>query len=279
MTGPIKRLVDDADFLISGGRYEGALVQLLVAVAASSTKMFPAGTSSIDAPAVKPGRFKEMGDGEKFKRFLGTRIRKLLMPDPFEPEDGRHGFLIGFVEGMPHPEEVLYDQYRNAMIHEGKLPQGATFSPESIAGNAIGISFGATGVTFTTGLLTLLKRAVVEAPVNGVEFGLTHVRLKPMAGVDLNALTNAAASEFQTTPGRISVLLSILQEIGPACVNAPDATLRELFASAPGQRYAAGLRTDFYGPPICDRNGDLTDHGIAASRRVLESIEFIDIAT
>lgn len=279
MTGPIKRLVDDADFLIKGERYEGALLHLLVAVAASSTKMFPSGTSSIDAPAVKPGKFNEMRDGEKFKRFLGVRIRKLLLNDPFEPEDGRHGFLMGFVQGMPHPEEVLYDQYRNAKIHEGKLPQGVTFSADSSTGNAIGISFGPTGVTFTTGLLTLLRRAVVEAPINGVEFGLAHFRLIPKAGVNLDALMNSIATEFQTTPGRVSVLLSILQEIGPTCFDAPDATLRELFASARGQRHAAGLRTDAYGPPICDGNGALTDHGISASRRLLESIECVNIAT
>jgi len=279
MANPIKRAVDDADFLISGERYEGALVQLLVAVAASSTKMFPAGTASIDAPAVKPGKFKEMGDGEKFKRFLGTRIRKLLLNDPFAPEDGRHGKLIGFVQGLPHPEEVLYEQYRNAMIHEGQLPEDITFSKEVEVDNSIGISFGPSGVTFTSGLLTLLRRAVVEAPINGIEFGLAHYRVSPRAGVMLADLLNALASDFQTTQGRVSVLLSILQEIGPSSATANDVSLRKLYAAAPGSRNAAGLQTSFYGPAICDGNGQLTDHGLSLSRRLLEACDFVNIAS
>lgn len=278
MTNPIKRLVEDADFLISGERYDGALVQLLVAVGASSTKMFPAGTSSIDAPA-KPGKFKEMGDGEKFKRFLGTRIRKLLLNNSFAPEDGRHATLMGFVEGLPNPEEVLYNQYRNAMIHEGKLPTDVTFSKETAAGNSMGISFGPSGVTFTEGLLTLLRQAVVEAPINGAEFGLAHYRLTPRTGLIFADLLNALASDFQTSPGRVSVLLSILQEIGPSSVNANDATLRALYSSAAGARNSTGLRMNPYGPAICDESNALTAHGLSLSRRLLESFEFVNIAS
>lgn len=279
MAYPIQRLIDDADFLISGERYEAALVQLLVAVAASSTKMFPAGTSSIDAPAVKPGKFKEMGDGEKFKRFLGTRIRKLLLNDPFAPEDGRHDALLGFVQGLPHPEEVLYCQYRNAMIHEGQLPENVTFSKEISAGNSIGISFGPSGVIFTSGLLTLLRRAVVEAPINGVAFGLAHYRLVPRTGLSSSDLLNVLSSDFQTTPGRVSVLLDIFQEIGPPVIASNDAALRVLYAAAPGSKNTSGLQGGFSQPAICDGNGSLTDHGLSLSRRLLESFEFVNIAS
>lgn len=276
--GNIKRLVDDADYLMAGGRHESALLQLLIAVAATSKKVFPDGTLSIDQPVTRKGKPNPMPDNERFRRFVGARIRDLLMP-PLLTDTDPHGPIIGFVGGLPDPESVLYEQYRCNVVHEGGLPPDIRFSPEIDSQPGIGISFSNGTVEFSSGLLTLLRRSVTEAPVNGIEFGVRHTRLRCKDGSAVESLAQRLAPELSTTEGRATVLLDSIRQIGPQAAGATDDELRTLFANqTSSQRMRGSLCTNPYGPPFCDGGGLLTSHGLTAVQRVLAECDFVDIA-
>ena len=275
----IARLIDDADFLVEHKRYHSALTLLLVAVAASSVKMFPKGTSSIDSPP-KPGKKdRGMPDREKFLRFLGERIRKVILGDPWGPEDGRHASLMAFTEG-PQPEEVLYELYRCPLIHEGGLPQDVRFSPETEQEDA-GYGFRSLNrkLQFTHGVLRLLRAVVVDAPVNGIEFGKNFFRLVPNDSKSVHDLHNEIALSIQSSPGRVGILHVGLQEIGPSATSADDQKLRQLFLESPtGRRKPSGLRTEGPYSPICDNEGRLTENGIGVARLILRECTYVDAA-
>src|SRR5689334_9376605 len=99
--------IEDAGVLADAGRFEGALLMLLVAIAATSRKRYPVGTKSLKKPSEK------MGDGEAFKTFLRDEIWRLVR---------EHDDAIKF-RGQEIPiEDFLYKFLRCELVHEGRLP-------------------------------------------------------------------------------------------------------------------------------------------------------------
>ena len=95
----IQARIEDAGVLADNGRYEGALLMILVAVAATSRKRYPKNTG--------------VSDRDAFTRFLRDEMWELVK----DPPDG-----IEF-RGQKRPiEEFLYEFLRCELIHEGGVP-------------------------------------------------------------------------------------------------------------------------------------------------------------
>jgi hypothetical protein len=104
------RLID-AKLLYDAGRHEGALLSVLIAVAASSRLRFPKHSRSRRDPS------KEMGDGEAFETFMSEEM----------PRVGRCSVLF---RGKCHSaEQIFYKWLRNNLIHEAKLSEWILFDP------------------------------------------------------------------------------------------------------------------------------------------------------
>lgn len=279
--GNIKYHVDIADSLITQGEYRAALTMLLIAVAASSSKMFPEGTESIDNPAVKPGKFNKMGDKEKFVRFLGPRIR-IMLGFASTQDDGRHSGLPHLLSSAPDPEVFIYERCRCPQIHEAGLPETVKFMPhltESIEGISIELD-GRDGITFSSGFLTLLRRAVVESPVNGKEFGIHHFRASFDGYSDTNDFAMNNHEALGITPGRINIICSIAQGIKGAHTNISNEELElVLIKTIKQHKEDATFTLNSMGEPILTQSGELSKTGKACISLIMKNVDFIDIAS
>jgi len=141
--------IEDAGVLADAGRYEGALLMLLIAVAATSRKRYPLGTKSLKDPS------KDMGDAEAFKTFLRDEIWRLVK---------EHDDTVQF-RGKKIPiEDFLYKFLRCELVHDGKLPVDLHPMRDQ---DVITIDFDdGTGISFTPLLLTRLNDVVWRAPEN-----------------------------------------------------------------------------------------------------------------
>jgi hypothetical protein len=92
----IKTQVDDAAFLYHHNRHLGALTNLMLAVAGSSSKIFPVGTPSMSEPPSKSGKLPAMTDGEIFELFLGGRLRKIMYTETNSKDIGSSGILFSY---------------------------------------------------------------------------------------------------------------------------------------------------------------------------------------
>jgi len=140
--------IEDAGLLADKDRYEGALLMLLVAVAATSRKRYPRGTPSNDRPS------RKMSDREAFQTFLRDEIWQLVK----EHED----FVVFRDKKLPI-EEFLYEFLRNQLVHEGGL--SVDLYPHDGAVLTINKADGS-GINFKPLLLTRLNDVVWRAPEN-----------------------------------------------------------------------------------------------------------------
>ena len=102
------RLVD-AKLLYDGGRHEGALLSVLVAVAGSSRRRFLKGTKSLRDPS------KEMQDREAFETFMGDEMKRV-------------GACSVLFDGKCNSaESIFYKRLRCELAHEAKLPEWIVF--------------------------------------------------------------------------------------------------------------------------------------------------------
>jgi len=99
--------IEDAGVLADAGRFEGALLLLLVAVAATARKRYPRGTLSRKRPKEK------MGDREAFTLFLKDEMWRLV----------REHTDIVYFRGRKRPiEDFLYEFLRCELIHDAGVP-------------------------------------------------------------------------------------------------------------------------------------------------------------
>src|ERR1019366_938185 len=103
--------LEDARHLAAGGRWEGALTMILLAVAAASRAQFPKGTPS----AVDPK--KPMADREAFLAYLRDNSMKVTGPK-VSSAFAKHTGVAG--KDMS-TDEILYEFYRCSLVHEGSL--------------------------------------------------------------------------------------------------------------------------------------------------------------
>lgn len=148
----VQARIEDAGVLADNGRYEGALLMLLVAVAATSRKRYPRGTRS------KKNSGKEMGDCEAFTTFLRDEMWRLVR----EHDDFVH------YRGEERPvEEFLYEFLRCNLVHEGHTPVDLYPMRDS---DILTIDYpDGSGVSFSRLLLARLNDVVWRAPENSFE--------------------------------------------------------------------------------------------------------------
>jgi hypothetical protein len=94
----IRARVEDALFLYQSGRYEGAFLNALVAVAATARRESPE---------------RSLSDRECFEKFLDKRQRGIMKIE-----------YRGELHTVPH---IFYKWFRCELIHEGKLPIDVQF--------------------------------------------------------------------------------------------------------------------------------------------------------
>lgn len=278
-SGNIKYSVDIADLLVKQGEHRAALTLLLIAVSASSSKMFPEGTESIDCPAVKAGKTNPMGDKEKFIRFLGPRLR-IAMGFIGIPEDGRHKNLLEFSSEFPRPEEYIYKECRCPQIHEAGLPDTIKF----IANNETDLGpFSITldtkdGFSFNSGFLSLLKWIVVEAPINGIEFGKTHFRATSDSFASIEEFADKKSSSLGVSPGRIILTINILSELKSTNSHLDNENFKAFFIKKIESRNDAAFTLSSKGSPIV-RGGMITSTGLKLVNEIFQNFNFSDIAS
>lgn len=280
--GNIKRRVDDADFLIENKKYESALLLLLTAIDGSAIKVFPAKTQSITNPTrTKQNRqiVNEMGNSERYQRFLGVRIRQLLgmvlSEDEYYAKE-----LIHFVEGQDDPEVIIYKAFRCNDVHESSIPTEYhyVYSDDAVS-NQLSMEFSNGCIKFSSGFLSLLRSAIVYAPCNGSEFGINHFRIMPNAGVTEDDIYEHCAKEFGVSYGKVIVIKGVLAKIGPIVHSLGLDELSVIVARRINPGTKTGLSAPRDGKPECIRDNRFTESGKALLNYILKNSQVVDIAS
>ncbi len=152
----IRARIEDAIALYAAGRPEGALLAVLIAVAASSRRRRPEDTPS----KRKPG--KKTGDGEAFEAFLHDEMVNICRVKNYN---------VMFRGKMRLLEHVLYKWLRCELTHKGGLPSDVVFEPQENPGSMSVAIDPATGIRLSHGWLDGLVSVVVNAPENKDQFG------------------------------------------------------------------------------------------------------------
>lgn len=159
----VKDRIEDARILWENDRIEGAVIQVLIAVAGTVRKRYP----------------KPMGDSKAFKKFVIDEIEKIT--------NGPTRNIDFYFRGNPHTplEDIIYSFMRCTLVHEGCLPSDFTLTqPVPGHGKPRGRSPDGTPydcklinvlalndvLGFPVGWVWNLVRVVAEAPENKGEF-------------------------------------------------------------------------------------------------------------
>ncbi len=137
----IRNRIDDALFLWSNDRFEGAFLSALVAVAGTSKLLFP-----------------KKGDKDAFEDFLQQGIFQRVS--------------VEYLDGIHPAYHIFYKWFRCELVHEGGLPNDIKFMPDSTLGS-VGIRAGGAPekiLKISYGWFHELIRVVVNAPINKNDF-------------------------------------------------------------------------------------------------------------
>lgn len=304
----IKDLIETADRQIKYGEFKVALVLLLIAIAASSKKMFPAGTPSIDNMPKNEGKKPPpMRDDECFTRFLESRLGRIgdTSLNPIIQEDGTHkrlnddGTRNFDLPALWGPVATLiYKEIRCPIIHTGWVAADLEcIDTLSDLSGLMSLEIHDGKIIFQRGLLDILREVVVDAPCNGNEFGKKHWRLMSGEGESpsqkfndgtsfVNLLKNIGVPGY---PGRVFVLAELLEKIGPDCEILDDDALSAKFPSVMNGSNSAGLASPGVGltptgstiakpEPWITRDYRLTDTGVQVAREILRNFSYVNIS-
>lgn len=273
--GGVRKRVEDAKFNIHHGRYEAALALLLIAIDGSARKVYPKDFKSLKNPK------KDIGNRERYTRFLGVRIRQLFGV-ALDDDAYFHGDLPQFVGGIESPEDKIYVGFRCNELHESQLPSDLQYAydPKGID-NKLSLEFSNGKVHFSSGFLSLLEAVIVGAPCNGKEFGIHYYRLRPTGDVSLNEYINEISQRYGISPGRISILKELVQFIGPDVMKLSDKDLTLSLTKYLDERMPRGARTGLCtagtAEEICTWDGGITSFGLQIVRDMLQKVKLEDI--
>ena len=272
----IKQLVDDGLFLADAGRFVGALTTLLAAVSGSSRKVFP---KDVAMSRSSPG--KKMGDREAFTLFLGGRLNRVMCLLRDVPEEGASAITFWFAGKQQHIEDVLYEQFRCSLSHNGVLPAKVDFKESGgfdRNDRSYQIFIDPDFVCLQRGWINLLVEVVVQARCNAAEFGLKHHELRPKAGVDASAVFQRLKDEFGVSQGRANTMRWLVEFVGPEAVLI--ATAEQLTASL---KKAIALRlipagpTGFASRGLATDDGLFTQKGLEVARVIADAYDLVDV--
>jgi len=148
----VQARVEDAGVLADNGRYEGAMLMLLIAVASTSRKRYPRCTPSKKNPKQK------MSDREAFTTFLRDEIWRLVK---------EHSDFVVYRGKQQSIEEFLYEYLRCQLVHEGRIPIDLYPMRDS---DVLNIDYpDGSVISFSRLLLSRLNDVVWRAPENSYE--------------------------------------------------------------------------------------------------------------
>lgn len=270
----IKEQVDDADALIEQGRYKSALLLLLTAIDGSAKKKYPDGTMSICFPNDK------MRNKERYIRFLGVRLRQ-VMGICLTEEAYNYKTLPAFVHGYDNPEEIIYKQFRCELVHDGKIQDDNYYVyDENTLSETLKFEFSDGKIRFSSGFLRLLKDVITMAPVNASDFGFKSIRFEPRQGENYDEFLERISSRCDISPGRIQILIQVLEEAGRESFELNDTELAgKLTAILFGKHSAVEIRVICNArdnDPICSRVNGFTINGVKLMREITHQENIID---
>ncbi len=111
----IRARFEDAHFLLANGRFDGALLNILVAIAATSRKRYPSGSGVNDRTAFNTFMHDEL---IVFTHGAIAENFELRVPGA----DKRH-----YPDEVMRVEDLFYTYVRCALAHEGALPANVRF--------------------------------------------------------------------------------------------------------------------------------------------------------
>lgn len=133
----------DAQLLYANGRKEGALLSILVAVAATSRKRYPSGTKT---------------DHKAFTDFLAEEMPKVTRIQNFN---------VKYRNKMVSIQELFYKYVRCNLTHEAELPDDIRFETS----DQLFVNVDDDCITFSDRLIDVLATVVCNAEENSNEFG------------------------------------------------------------------------------------------------------------
>ncbi|MBI1826077.1 MAG: hypothetical protein HY287_02350 [Planctomycetes bacterium] len=152
----IRARVEDAITLFAAGRHEGALLSVLIAIAATSRRRKPDGTGS------QKHAGKLMGDGEAFEAFLADEMVNICRVQNFN---------VMFRGKLHRLEHILYKWLRCELAHKAGLPSDVVFDSPTVPGQMSIAVDPNTGIRLSHGWLDGLVNSVVNASENRDQFG------------------------------------------------------------------------------------------------------------
>ncbi len=145
----IRDRIEDAKILWEAGRLEGAIVQVLIAVAGTVRKRYP----------------RPMSDCKAYTNFIRDEIAKITNGPTINVDfyyDGKHHVAL---------EHIIYKFIRCGLVHNGCLPKTITMTQPVISdGKLFNLLDLSDVMGFPIGWIWNLIRVVAEAPENGNEF-------------------------------------------------------------------------------------------------------------
>lgn len=141
----IRKRLEDAQFLFANERFDGALLSVLVGIAATSRKRRPVPTK----------------DRVAFESFLGEEMIVVT-------GGGVANYNVMFREEMMPLQKLLYKFVRNELAHEGKLPKDVKFVDGEPG--RVSLEVQPEAITLSKSWMEGLMKCVQFAPENGDEF-------------------------------------------------------------------------------------------------------------
>ncbi|MEX2306143.1 MAG: hypothetical protein WD738_01025 [Pirellulales bacterium] len=141
----IRQRLEDARTLSAAGSQDGALIQVLIAAAATSRKRYARGKYS---------------DGDSFKNFIYDEMGVIT---------GGPKYDVAFpFQGEKTPlEDILYVHLRNQLVHEGEMPETIVFTEPAFKDGVIHHTLHlGSPLGFPAGWIEHLATAVWLAPEN-----------------------------------------------------------------------------------------------------------------
>ena len=138
----VRTRIEDAEFLYKNGRKEGALLSILVALAATSRKRYP--------KVVKKDR-------DAFTIFLGEELTKRIRVGKF---------TVKFRNKMILLQDLFYEFVRCELAHEAQVPEDIKFTK----GDMLHVEVDEKKIILSERFFNILFDIVIKAEENKEEF-------------------------------------------------------------------------------------------------------------
>lgn len=185
--------------------------------------------------------------------------------------------------GVQSPEEKIYIAFRCSDTHESGIPGSLKYVFDNGLKEQTELKLFDGEFHFTSGLLNMLERVIVEAPSNGKEFDIQHFRMLPKSGLDLEEIYSFFLQKHELSKGRVDIIRRILALYPPEVTSSIDseliANLNWFFFNKLPESMKTGLCVGMFKNPPCKKDKGFTEHGLIICRDVIDRFERVDIAS